>query len=69
MNRQRKILLRKAEKWWAVTDFPTMERITGYRQDDFNPEDGYEDFVIACSEWWGNFPAKEKIQIYNEYKF
>lgn len=63
----RKQLLRKANKWWTGTDFPTMERITGYRQDFFDPHDGYEDFIIACDEWWKDLPAKDKIRIYNEY--
>ncbi|MFS2717026.1 hypothetical protein AAH068_19150 [Bacteroides uniformis] len=39
------------EEWWENTDFPTMERITGCRQTDFSPEDGYQEFVDACNEW------------------
>lgn len=32
----------------------------GYRQDDFSPNDGYQDFVDACDEWWNNLNFNEK---------
>lgn len=54
-------LLNYAEDWWAGTDFPQMERITGYRQDDFSPEEGYQEFVDACNKWWEALSIEEKI--------
>ena len=50
-------------KWWYSADFVTMEAITGYRQLDFNPEDGYQAFIDACDKWWENLPEHEKIEI------
>lgn len=47
--------------WWGNTDFREMERITGLRQSDFNPEAGYQAFVDACDEWWSGLSADEKI--------
>lgn len=55
------------EAWWGDTDFPTMESVTGYRQDDFSPEDGYQDFVDACNEWWKAKSYDEKRAIFKEH--
>lgn len=54
-------------EWWRGTDFRTMERITSYRQDDFNPEDGYRDFVDACDEWWNEQTTLKKKKIWEEF--
>ena len=56
----------RMEAWWGDADFPTMERVTGYRQDDFSPEDGYQDFVDACNEWWKAQSYDEKRAIFKE---
>ena len=55
------------EAWWGETDFREMERITGFCQDDFSPEDGYQDFVDACSEWWEKMTYDEKRAVFNEH--
>ena len=52
--------------WYNGLDFETLELITHYRQDDFSPEDGYQDFVDACDEWWNNLSLEEKEDTYNE---
>lgn len=57
-------MLAEAEQWWGNSDFPTMERLTGYRQDDFDPEDGYQDFVDACNNWWKAMSDEEKIEVW-----
>ena len=56
----------RMEAWWGDADFPTMERVTGYRQDDFSPEEGYQDFVDACNEWWKAKSYDEKRAIFKE---
>ena len=56
----------RMEAWWGDTDFPTMEKVTGYRQDDFSPNEGYQDFVDACNRWWEAKSYNEKREIYNE---
>jgi hypothetical protein len=53
-------------KWWYSVDFREMERITGYRQFDFDPEDGYQAFVDACDNYWEALSRKEKIEIWRE---
>lgn len=54
-------MLPNAQRWWCQSDFQQMERITGYRQDDFSPEDGYQAFVDACDKWWEILSTEEKI--------
>jgi hypothetical protein len=54
-------------QWWYSADFITMEIVTGYRQSDFDPEEGYQAFVDACEDWWKQVSQKEKIQIWKEY--
>ena len=56
------------DKWWYSTEFKVMEIITGYRQLDFDPEDGYQKFVDACDKWWESLPKREKIELWKEYK-
>lgn len=59
-------LMQTIIKWWGEADFRALERITGYRQLDFDPEDGYQAFVGACNEWWGNKTTDKKISIRRE---
>ena len=54
------------EKWWMQTDFRTMEELTGLRQLDYDPEDGYQAFVDACEAWWNSHSENEKITIWKE---
>jgi len=58
--------LAKAEKWWGNTDFQQMERITKLRQYEFDPEDGYQEFVDACDNYWDKLDKNEKIRIWEE---
>lgn len=55
------------EDWWGQTDFKQMETITGYCQDDFPPDEGYQDFVDACDEWWENLSWEWKLSVYFEF--
>ncbi len=57
-------LLQKACKWWVETDFKAMERLTCYRQPDYDPADGYQTFVDTCNGWWDGKTTEEKISIY-----
>lgn len=54
-------------EWWGNCDFKVMELITGFRQIDFDPEDGYQDFVDACDEWWDNLSFADKRAIYIDW--
>ena len=55
------------EEWWGDQGFRDMERITGFRQSDFNPADGYQDFVDACDEWWDSLSYTDKVSIYKNF--
>jgi len=59
--------LAEAKKWWGGTDFRQMAIITGFRQYEFNPDDGYQEFVDACDNYWHDLNDIEKINIYNEF--
>ena len=54
-------------EWWGEQGFREMERITGFRQSDFDPEDGYQDFVDACDNWWDSLAYSDKISIYKNF--
>jgi hypothetical protein len=41
-----------------------MERITGYRQTDFDSRYGYQAFVDACDKWWSEQTTDEKTEIW-----
>jgi hypothetical protein len=44
-----------------------MEFVTGYCQHTFSPEDGYQDFVDACDEYWDKLNCKQKLSLYREF--
>ena len=50
-------VLAEAKKWWGGTDFQQMEWVTGLRQYEFDPEDGYQEFVDACNDYWNKNEA------------
>lgn len=54
-------------EWWGEQGFRDMECITGFRQSDFSPDDGYQDFVDACDEWWDSLSYTDKVSVYNNY--
>lgn len=56
-----------ANEWWAECDFMLMERVTGFRQDDFSEEDGYAEFVDACDEWWNDLTDEDKVSEYQNH--
>lgn len=58
---------KELDNWFAELDFQELESITGFRQYNFDPEDGYQDFVDACDNWWKELSTGEKKEIYNEY--
>lgn len=55
------------DEWWGNCDFKTMEFVTGYRQYNFSPEDGYQDFVDACDEYWNKLSYNQKLSLYKKY--
>lgn len=55
------------DEWWGNTEFWEMEQMTGYRQYDFNSEDGYQDFVDACDEWWEKQSYSNKVYLYKQF--
>lgn len=57
-------LMQNIDKWWHDRDFRQMERITGYRQNDFDSEDGYQAFVDAYDNLWNTLSTEEKIGIW-----
>lgn len=59
-------LLQNIDMWWHNQDFQQMERISGYRQDDFGPEDGYQAFVDACNHWWNALSTEKKIGVWKD---
>lgn len=58
----------EVDSWWGKTEFKEMEGITRYRQDDFSPEDGYQDFVDACETFWNNLTLEQKIEKWRDNK-
>ena len=58
--------LLQAEKWWNDTNFVQMQLITGFRQYEFNPDDGYQEFVDACDNYWDSLDTERKLWLYNE---
>lgn len=57
----------KLQEWWGNLTFEEMESITGFQQDDFSPEEGYQDFVDTCDEFWNKLSYAEKQRLHHEF--
>ena len=55
------------QAWWDELEFEHLIRITGYHPTDFNPEDGYQDFVDACNDYWNELDEFDKMRIYRDF--
>jgi hypothetical protein len=44
-----------------------LEKITGYKQDNFASEDGHSEFVDVCDKYWRSLPKEAKLKKYKEY--
>jgi hypothetical protein len=57
---------KKLNIWWNNTDFQQMENITRLHCYWFHEDNGYQEFVDVCDNWWKNLSAVEKQSIYEE---
>ncbi len=55
------------DTWYSEQDFKTLELLTNYKQYEFDPNDGYQDFIDACDKWWYSLSLDEKKEYYNNY--
>jgi hypothetical protein len=56
------------DRWWYSADFIVMQKITQFRQFDFNAEEGYQEFVDACDNYWEKLSIEERKAIWKENK-
>lgn len=52
------------DTWFGNLDFATLEKVTGFIQTDYSPEDGYQDFVDACEDWWSGLTMQQRKEVY-----
>ena len=64
----KKTTIAEVEQWWSQADFTIMEIVTGFEYHNFVSEDGYQDFVDACDNYWNQLTNSEKIRVWNKYK-
>ena len=55
------------DEWWGLCDFKTMEFVTGYCQHTFSPEDGYQEYVDFCDNWWDSLTYNQKLSVYKDH--
>lgn len=53
--------------WFANLDFTALEKVTRLNQSDFSSEDGSQEFVDACEQWWDKLSIQEKRDYYENY--
>ena len=64
----KKTTIAEVEQWWSQADFTIMETVTGFEYHNFVSEDGYQDFVDACDNYWNQLTDSEKIRVWKKYK-
>ena len=63
-----RISLAQLNEWWGNCGFDTLGDILGYKFYEFNPEDGYQEYVDFCDNWWNSLTYYEKLSVYNDHK-
>jgi hypothetical protein len=58
----------RLDKWFYGLDFLTLEKVTRFKQCEFNSKDGYQEFVDACDKWWTQRNDNDKKQLYKTYR-
>ncbi|MDR0699081.1 MAG: hypothetical protein LBG28_07700 [Tannerella sp.] len=66
MKRTKDLNFYQIEQWWSETDFKQMERITGFRQYNFDTDEGYQSFADTCDSYWKQLSMEEKISAWEE---
>lgn len=56
----------KMDHWFADADFRTMEKMFDLRYEDFDEEDGYQEFVDECEKRWKELSYESKRYLYND---
>lgn len=59
--------VKQLNEWWGNADFRLMEKITKTKDYWFSEEDGYQEFVDFCDNWWVSLSIENKNDVYNEY--
>jgi len=62
-----RITLEQRDEWWGNCGFDDLAKILGYKYYEFSPEDGYQEYVDFCDEWWESLSYKDKLAVYNEH--
>ena len=60
----KKVVESVLNEWWGEQGFDEMRAITGFAFYEFNPEDGYQDYVNHCDKIWDNFTYEQKLSAY-----
>ncbi len=55
----------KYDDWFDNLDFASLEKVTGLVRSDYLPDDGYQDFVDDCKDWWEDLTLNQKKEIYD----
>jgi hypothetical protein len=52
-------------EWWQNAGFDTMKSVTGFSFHEFDPDDGYQDYIDYCNNIWNNLTEEEKLLAYH----
>ena len=61
-------LIDETQEWFGSLEFKWLERVTGFRQFDFSPKEGFQKFVDACHQWWDKHCIEEKVSMAYEFE-
>lgn len=54
------------QEWWDNLDFEQLENVTGLKSYKYSSDDGYQEYIDACNDWFNmhNFTEKQEMCIY-----
>ncbi len=62
-----RISLAQLNEWWGNCGFDEMADILGYKFYEFSPEDGYQEYVDFCDNWWNSLTYNQKLSVYKDH--
>ena len=55
------------KEWFDEQPFNILEQMVGRKYTEFNDEDGYQEFVDYCEEWWNGLSYSGRREVFNKF--
>lgn len=55
------------DHWWYMDcGLTELEKATGFSRWDYEPDEGYQEFVDVCDAWWLTLTLEQRKNVYRK---